>query len=138
MTMPLTPQSGPLALLQVSPSAGTPATVPGINWTLNIDAMLKKIPNFQTGRDAAATLEDADLSFTLVYDATGATSAPHGTAGIDAGNLIKAKLLTDATRSYSGTFRVATVGPNVSSLEDILMFPVTAMLIGVLTRPALT
>ncbi len=134
--MALTPVAGPVALLQAAAApSGTPATLAGMSWNLNIDANVKKIPNFQTGRDAKETLEDAELSFNLIYDAFSATSPPHGTAGIDAGLNIIAHLMTDATRFYSGTFKVMTVGPNVSSLEDILMYPVTATLIGVLVRP---
>lgn len=131
----MTPTAGAIALLKAAPApSGTPATLPGMNWTLAIDGNLVDISNFLAGRLPAATLENAELSFTLVLDNTAFPHDPAG-AGIDAGLDILAKLFVSLTKFYSGTFTVATVSPGVEGLENVVMYPVTAKLKGVLTRP---
>lgn len=133
--MTFVPTAGPVALFKVAPSpAGTPATAPGINWKLTIDGKLVDISNFQVGRYPNPTLEDADLSFTLVWDGSNQPFDP-AKSGIDAGLDILGKLYTDASHFYIGTFTVSTVEPGVDGLENVVMYPVTAKLKGVLTRP---
>ncbi len=134
--MPFTPTAGPVALLKAAPSpSGTPSTRPGINWKLDIDAKQTDTSNFEVGRSASPTLEDATLSFTLVWDTSDQPFDP-AKSGIDSGLNILARLYTDASHYYAGTFAVATVGPGVDGLESVVMYPVTAKLIGVLARPA--
>ena len=136
--MSFTPTKGPIALIKTAAApSGTPATIPAINWKLDIDGKLKDISNFAVGRFPQGTLEDADLSCTLVWDSASMPHDPAG-AGIDTGLDILVKCLTDATLFYSGTFTISTVGPGVSAMEDVLMYDVKGKLKGVLTRPVIS
>ena len=132
--MAFTPAVGSLAILQAAAApSGTPATLPGMNWSLAIDSNVVDISNFLVGRYPAATLENTELSFTLVWDSG---AQPHLTPSfIDAGLDILVKLFVDTTKFYSGRFTVATVGPGVESLENVVMYAVTAKIKGTLTRP---
>jgi hypothetical protein len=132
-----TPTAGPVALMKILVGTGTPVAtiVPGINWKLNNDGKLKDVSNFQTGRQPAATLADADLSFTLVLDQANLPNLPTG-FNIKAGSTFTAQLYVDGTRFYTGTFMTATDTPSVDGMEDVIMVPVTAKVIGTITYPA--
>ncbi len=132
--MSFTPIAGPVALLKACAFGGTPATVPGINWKLTIDGHVVDVSNFYNGRFNTSTLESVEFSTTLVWDST---TMPQNTAnaGFDAGLACTIRCYVSANQYYVGTFIISTVEPGVEGMENVIMYPVTAKLNGVLTRP---
>jgi hypothetical protein len=124
-----TPTAGPVAIIKI----GT-ATIPGINWTLGIDPKIKDVSNFRDGRITAATLQDADLSFTVVWDQDAEPTATSG-PNLRDGAVITAQLYTSSSAYFSVTAQVSHVEPALSGMEDVLMYSVQAKLNGSVTYP---
>ncbi len=127
--MAFTPVAGPVAILKI----GT-TTVPGINWKLNIDGKLANVSNFRDGRWNAETLDDVDLSFSVVWDAA---APPSDTNLLDLrpGITVAAKCFTDSTHFFLLNAIVGTVEPGIDSMESVIMYPVTAKIQGSITWP---
>lgn len=133
--MPYTPVKGKFAKLTL---VGSPdKDLPARNWSISIDGNVQDTSNFRDGRHAEATLDDADVSFELVYDEdadptkTAGGSLKPGTTGT-----LKCFVNNAATVFYSVPVVIATVNPKNDSPTSILAFAVTAKLRGAITYPA--
>ena len=138
--MSFSPIAGPTMLLKLSTGnsltgVGTsPATVPAMNWKLNIDGKLVDVSNFLYGRQPALTLVDVDLEFTMVYDDS-APPTDSDLVNLRPGVLFTAQCYTNSTKYYTLSAMVSTINPGIDSLEDVGRIPVTAKISGTLTYP---
>jgi hypothetical protein len=133
--MPFIPVKGKFAKITL---VGSPdKDLPARNWSLNVDGNVQDTSNFRDGRHAEATLDDADLSFELVYDED---TDPTSTAGgsIRPGTVFSAKCFVNnaATKFYLVPAVIATINPKNDGPATIMAFAVTAKLRGSVTYPA--
>jgi hypothetical protein len=133
--MPFTPVNGSLAAIKVI-VASTPVTIPAINWKLDIDAKLKDVSNFRDGRFRKRTLQDATLTFTLVWDSSAEPNLSANGAFVD-GTAFVANCYVDeaASKFFAVPAVVSTVGPANEGVEGVIMYEVTALLSGAVTYP---
>lgn len=133
--MATTPTAGPVAIIKTKGgSESSAATKPAINWKLDIDPKAKDYSNFKDGRTRVKTLQDAILTFTLVYD-NAANPFLSANGGLTDGSTILADCYTDATNFFALSACITKVSPGISGMEDVLMADVEASLIGVVTYP---
>lgn len=121
--MPYTPLKGRYATIKY-------ATVvrPAINWTVSIDGNVVDMSNFRDGRKADATLNDADVSWTEIWD----TDAPP-TATIKPGEKADVALAMAegvSPLTITAPVTIATVAPQNEGVNGRVLFAVTAKLNG--------
>lgn len=118
--MAFIPVGGLTAICKVG---GTPAIVPGINWTFNFDPKLASASNFRDGRVMIATLPDGTVSLTLIYDKTSPPTTVAG-FGLRPGAGGVALLYVDDTNYWTVPFVVGVVTPKNDGLEDVVKYDV--------------
>lgn len=134
--MAFTPTVGQVAVLDLTIGAGVQHWKgPGINWKFSPDPKITDKSNFRDGRIKNRTLDDAQITLTLVYDQA---DSPLKAAG---GNVLigssgTARLFVDATNFISCPILVGPVGVENPGMEDDLMLDVTLELNGAITWPA--
>lgn len=136
--MAMTEVKGKFCKLEVG---STPIELPGSNWSISIDGKVIKVPNFRDGRRAVGTLDDATVSFELIYDEDAPPDETGtGNPGIRPGEnvTLKAYVNNAATKFLSLPLTIATVTPAVGSQEEVLRYNVTAELHGTITWPVHT
>lgn len=132
--MPFTPVKGKFAKIKVS---GSPdVDLPAINWSLPIDGNKQDTSNFRDGRQVMTTLDDAELTFTLVLDeAAQPTDSANG--NLRNGTAITAKCYVNnaGTKFYSVPSVVTRIEPTNEGPTGRVLFNVTASLNGDVTYP---
>jgi hypothetical protein len=128
--MPTNPTGGSVAVLKI----GT-ATVPAMDWKLDMDAKLKDVANFKDGRRQKATLADADFSAKVLWDAD---AMPHDPAGLGLvpGAEIIAKCYTDSVKFFSAPIVIAKCTAT-SEIENVLMYDITGKQNGPIVFPVI-
>lgn len=122
--MAFTPVAGSTAKIKVSMTEGTAnTTLPGVNWKLNYDPKLKDVSNFRDGRFRAATLEDATIDVTLVFDAADPYTKAAVT-GLRGGVAGSAELFHDGTKKWVVPIKVGTIGETNEGVEGVVMVDV--------------
>lgn len=129
--MSLIPVTGTTAVVKIGGS-----TIPGINWTLSIDPKItKNASNFRDGRVSVATLTDAQLKLTLVWDDN---APPTLTAGFDLrpGTSVTVDCYTDGSNYFVFPGVVGPADVTNPGLEDVLGYSLTVELSGSITYPS--
>jgi hypothetical protein len=132
--MPFTPVKGKFAKISI---AGSPDIVlPAQNWSLPIDSNKQDVSNFRDGRKVMTTLDDAELTFTLVLDEDKPpTAAANG--NLRNGTEITIKCFTNnaATTFFSAPCMVTRIEPSNEGPTGRVLYNVTASLNGDITYP---
>lgn len=123
--MAFTPTVGQVAVVKLTTGSGggTDWVGAGVNWKLNIDPKTVDKSNFRDGRIRNKTLQDADLSLTLVYD-QGDSPFKLTTGNLLDGLISTAKCFVDATHYFVVPGIVSSVGVENPGMEDDLMLDI--------------
>jgi hypothetical protein len=128
--MPTNPTGGSVAVLKI----GT-ATIPAMDWKLDMDAKLKDVANFKDGRHQKSGLADADFSAKILWDADLMPHDPAG-SGIVPGAAIICLCYTSATKFFSAPIAIAKCTAS-SEIEGVVMYDVTGKQNGPIVFPVI-
>jgi hypothetical protein len=137
--MSFTPTVGQVAIVKITLGAGgaTDWVGPGITAKADLDGKVVDKSNFRDGRIKNATLPDATVTLTLVYDqADSPFKTGTGGAQITLGATGTLKYCVDATHYFGLPVIVQTIGLENPGMEDDLMCDVEFGLNGSITYPA--
>jgi hypothetical protein len=127
--MSFTPTAGPVAIMKIGST-----TIPASDWKFSIDAKLKDISNFQTGRTHIATLTDGDMTFKMIYDTAAQPIDPAG-LNLLPGASVTIKCYTSVDHFFSVPLVIGKITPTLGGMEDVVMYEVEAKLSGSIVYP---
>jgi hypothetical protein len=127
----ITATAGPVAVMKI----GT-VTIPAMDWKFDIDAHLKDISNFVSGRTQIATLADGSMDFKMIWDTAAMPTDPAG-LNLLPGASVTVRCYVDSTHYFEVPLIIGKITPHLPGIEDVVHYEVSAKLNGGIVYPVI-